>query len=173
MESYRKDAEQHGAVVALNCEVVGGKVSGAAKHCLNWTTQLFYVMSSAWAIVTAFWLSSSSHSSCRSHRLAQALCGQRGTMLVMFVGRIKTLQVKDRESGQMSAVQARMVVNAAGLYAQSLAKNLQGLPSQTVPQAFLARGHYCTMEGGSTSLRFHVDARLGEQASNSQVNVQN
>lgn len=30
MDSYRKDAEQHGAVVALNCEVVGGKVSGAA-----------------------------------------------------------------------------------------------------------------------------------------------
>ena len=35
MESYRKDAEQHGAVVALNCEVIGGKVSGAATHCVN------------------------------------------------------------------------------------------------------------------------------------------
>ena len=28
MESYRKDAEQHGAVVAFNCEVVGGDLSG-------------------------------------------------------------------------------------------------------------------------------------------------
>ena len=28
MESYRKDAEEHGAVVALNCEVVGGNISG-------------------------------------------------------------------------------------------------------------------------------------------------
>lgn len=34
MESYRRDAEQHGAVVALNCEVVGGKVSGAAMLCI-------------------------------------------------------------------------------------------------------------------------------------------
>lgn len=33
MESYRKDAEQHGAVVAFNCEVVGGQISGAAEHC--------------------------------------------------------------------------------------------------------------------------------------------
>ena len=29
MESYRKDAEEHDAVVALNCEVTGGRVSGA------------------------------------------------------------------------------------------------------------------------------------------------
>ena len=30
MESYRKDAEQHGAVVAFNCEVVGGDMSGSS-----------------------------------------------------------------------------------------------------------------------------------------------
>ncbi|KAL3156333.1 hypothetical protein ABBQ38_000651 [Trebouxia sp. C0009 RCD-2024] len=89
MESYRKDAEQHGAVVAFNCEVVGGQISG----------------------------------------------------------RLKTLQVKDRETGQTSTVHAHMVVNAAGLYAQSVACSLQGLPRQTIPEAFLARGHYCTMEG--------------------------
>ena len=28
MESYRKDAEQHGALLAFNCEVVGGNISG-------------------------------------------------------------------------------------------------------------------------------------------------
>ncbi len=28
MESYRKDAEQHGALLAFNCEVVGGSLSG-------------------------------------------------------------------------------------------------------------------------------------------------
>lgn len=28
MESYRKDAEQHGALLAFNCEVVGGNLSG-------------------------------------------------------------------------------------------------------------------------------------------------
>lgn len=42
-----------------------------------------------------------------------------------------------------------MIVNAAGLYAQSLAHKLQGLPADTIPQQYLARGHYCTMEGQS------------------------
>ena len=32
MKSYRKDAEEHGAVVALNCEVIGGQVAGASYH---------------------------------------------------------------------------------------------------------------------------------------------
>ena len=68
-------------------------------------------------------------------------------MLLVLAGRIKILWVKDQESNKTSVVQAYMVVNAAGLYAQSLAKKLQGLPSQTIPEAFLARGHYCTMEG--------------------------
>ncbi|DBA91270.1 TPA: hypothetical protein ACH3X2_004037 [Trebouxia sp. C0005] len=89
MESYRKDAEQHGALLAFSCEVVGGNISG----------------------------------------------------------KMKKLEVKDRDTGKVSEVQAHMVVNAAGLYAQQLAKTMQGLPSDTIPEAFLARGHYCTMEG--------------------------
>lgn len=32
MESYRKDAEQRGAVLALNCEVVGGNVSSMSSQ---------------------------------------------------------------------------------------------------------------------------------------------
>ena len=32
MESYRKDAEERGTVVALNCQVTGGKVSGAVAN---------------------------------------------------------------------------------------------------------------------------------------------
>lgn len=50
MESYRKDAEQHGAVVAFNCEVVSGQVSGAAEHlCTSCggmsCTIIFYLLS--------------------------------------------------------------------------------------------------------------------------------
>ena len=73
-------------------------------------------------------------------------------MLVLLAGKIKHLQVKDRDSNQTSVVQARMVVNAAGLYAQALAHKLQGLPGHTIPEAFLARGHYCTMEGVAAPL---------------------
>lgn len=62
-------------------------------------------------------------------------------------GKMKKLEVKDRDSNKVSEVQAHMAVNAAGLYAQQLAKKMQGLPSDTIPESFLARGHYCTMEG--------------------------
>ena len=79
-------------------------------------------------------------------------------LIVVFAGRVKSLQVKDRESGQISAIHASMVVNAAGLYAQSLARNLQGLPHETVPDHWFARGHYCTMEGIITVLRFQLAA---------------
>lgn len=67
---------------------------------------------------------------------------------MVFAGTVKTLQVKDRQSGQISAVQAYMIVNAAGLYAQALARSLQGLRHETIPEHWFARGHYCTMEGG-------------------------
>ena len=64
-------------------------------------------------------------------------------------GKMKKLEVKDRHTDKVSEVQAHMVVNAAGLYAQQLAKKMQGLPSDTIPESFLARGHYCTMEGNA------------------------
>ena len=68
-------------------------------------------------------------------------------VLLCHLGQVKMLKVKDRDTSKVSEVQARMVVNAAGLYAQRLASSLQGLPSETIPESFLARGHYCTMEG--------------------------
>ena len=53
-----------------------------------------------------------------------------------------------------------MVVNAAGLYAQPLARNLQGLPQKAIPDHWFARGHYCTMEGRGTVLHFQLAAWL-------------
>lgn len=73
---------------------------------------------------------------------------------MVHAGTVKTLYVRDRESSQTSTVQARMVVNAAGLHAQTVACSLQGLPQNTIPKAFLARGHYCTMEGGCTAVLY-------------------
>lgn len=143
MESYRKDAEQHGAVVALNCEVVGGKVAGAATHCI---INVFLCP----AVVQVH----SAHKQLVTLRAAASIYGLAcDEQLLLLAGKVKTLQVKDRESGQMSAIQAHMIVNAAGLYAQSLAEKLQGLPGETIPGHWFARGHYCTMEGRVTELR--------------------
>src|SRR5688572_3262997 len=48
-----------------------------------------------------------------------------------------------------ATVRARSVVNAAGLDAQALSRTLQGVPPQSVPSLFLARGHYFTLAGRS------------------------
>ncbi len=75
-------------------------------------------------------------------------------------GKMKKLEVKDRDTNKVSEVQAHMVVNAAGLYAQQLAKKMQGLPSDTIPESFLARGHYCTMEGKAARPALVITPRL-------------
>lgn len=46
-------------------------------------------------------------------------------------------------------VQARTVINAAGLHAQELSRRLKGLPSHKIPPLFLAKGHYFSLAGPS------------------------
>lgn len=46
-------------------------------------------------------------------------------------------------------VLCQTVVNAAGLHAQSVAQSIDGLPRQTVPPSFLAKGHYFVFAGRS------------------------
>jgi L-2-hydroxyglutarate oxidase LhgO len=69
----------------------------------------------------------------------------------------------------------KTVINAAGLYAQELASNIEGLSPEFVPPAFYAIGHYFTMSGKSPfnrlvypvgrdgALRAHVTIDLGGQ----------
>lgn len=45
------------------------------------------------------------------------------------------------------ALSARLVVNAAGLWAPALAAAMRGLPSRHVPQAFHAKGNYFSLAG--------------------------
>ena len=59
--------------------------------------------------------------------------------------------VKDTRSGAERQVSAGIVVNAAGLFAQTVSKELQGVPGATIPQCYYARGHYCTLKGGAPS----------------------
>jgi L-2-hydroxyglutarate oxidase LhgO len=58
--------------------------------------------------------------------------------------------VVDVESeGSTSTLLARRVVNAAGLHAVALARQMQGLPAQHVPSAGFAKGSYFTLTGRS------------------------
>ena len=41
----------------------------------------------------------------------------------------------------------RLLVNAAGLHAQSLAHRLEGLDADTIPPLYLAKGQYFTLQG--------------------------
>ncbi len=50
---------------------------------------------------------------------------------------------------QPMRVLCRSVVNAAGLWAPTLARRIAGIPEQTIPGAFYAKGHYFTMAGRS------------------------
>ena len=73
-------------------------------------------------------------------------------------------------------LQARWVVNSAGLQAQTLARRFAGLPAQAVPPSYYAKGNYFTLAGRSpfsrliypvpeaAGLGVHLTIDLGGQA---------
>ena len=73
-------------------------------------------------------------------------------------------------------LQARWVVNSAGLQAQALARRFAGLPPQSVPPSYFAKGNYFTLAGRSpfsqliypvpeaAGLGVHLTIDLGGQA---------
>jgi len=75
-----------------------------------------------------------------------------------------------------TCLQAKMVVNAAGLHAPALAARLQGLEVRHVPKAYFAKGNYFTLAGRapfshliyplpqSAGLGVHLTLDLGGQA---------
>jgi L-2-hydroxyglutarate oxidase LhgO len=74
------------------------------------------------------------------------------------------------------SLHCRVLVNAAGLHAQALARRFAGLPPATVPPRFLAKGNYFTLSGRSpfsrliypmpdaAGLGVHLTLDLGGQA---------
>jgi L-2-hydroxyglutarate oxidase LhgO len=70
-----------------------------------------------------------------------------------------SLQVAD------TSLRARSVVNAAGLSAQAVSATLEGVKAHTIPQQFLAKGHYFNLSGPSPFKRLVYpiadDAGLG------------
>jgi L-2-hydroxyglutarate oxidase LhgO len=91
-----------------------------------------------------------------SHELMQALLGdlesQRGTLAcraevvgARLVTGAHVVCVRHDESD--SEFTTRLLVNAAGLHAQSVAQRLEGLGADTIPPLYLAKGHYFTLQG--------------------------
>lgn len=55
--------------------------------------------------------------------------------------------MRDEGSAGELELEARAVVNAAGLWAQDVARSLQGLDPSTIPSRFLAKGSYFSLSG--------------------------
>jgi L-2-hydroxyglutarate oxidase LhgO len=73
-------------------------------------------------------------------------------------------------------LRCRLLVNSAGLHAPALAKRIEGIPQDRVPQAYYAKGNYFTLSGRSPFTRLiypvpvpgglgvHLTVDLGGQA---------
>jgi L-2-hydroxyglutarate oxidase LhgO len=91
-----------------------------------------------------------------SHGLMLALQGEaedHGAMLA-FKSPVQRLQalpggglVVDVGGEEPMTVQARTVVNSAGLHAQALAQRTEGLAAEHIPPSHWARGHYFALPG--------------------------
>ncbi|MBU0590437.1 MAG: NAD(P)/FAD-dependent oxidoreductase [Gammaproteobacteria bacterium] len=80
------------------------------------------------------------------------------------------------EASDGTKLQAKTVVNAAGLYAQTLAHNFEGLAPSRIPPSYYAKGNYFTLAGRSpfsrliypvpqaAGLGVHLTIDLGGQA---------
>lgn len=56
-----------------------------------------------------------------------------------------TLTICDTESGEAFKIQARSLINAGGLHASFLLKNLKGFPPQQIPKTYYAKGSYFSL----------------------------
>ena len=118
-----------------------------------------------------------------SHGLMLALLGdaeQAGATLVTHTpvtgARIEPGGIMVETGGDAPfALRCRSLINAAGLYAQDLARCTIGFPAERIPPTFYAKGHYFTLSGRApfqhlvypmpdrASLGIHVTLDLGGQ----------
>jgi L-2-hydroxyglutarate oxidase LhgO len=91
-----------------------------------------------------------------SHELMQALLGDLEAHGGTVACRAEVIgarlgggahRVAVQQDGTGSELMARMLVNAAGLEAQSVAHSFDGLPAAMIPARRLAKGHYFTLQG--------------------------
>lgn len=96
-------------------------------------------------------------------RVDQAACSQDGVMV-------------HTTGDEAMSLRARLLVNCAGLHAQSLARRMAGFPQQHVPPTFYAKGNYFSLGGRApfsrliypvpeaAGLGVHLTIDLGMQA---------
>lgn len=90
-----------------------------------------------------------------SHDLLQALLGdlEASGGSLACQAEVVSAQLKDRhrvivqQDGARSELETRLLVNAAGLDAQAVARSFAGLDSATIPPRHLAKGLYFTLHG--------------------------
>jgi L-2-hydroxyglutarate oxidase LhgO len=56
-------------------------------------------------------------------------------------------RVAVQQDGECTEVEARLLVNAAGLDAQHVARTFAGFDTSTIPSRYLAKGHYFALQG--------------------------
>ena len=96
-----------------------------------------------------------------SHGLMLAYRGEaedHGAMIAfespVLSGEIRTEGITLEVGGaEPMRILARSVINSAGLHAPGLARRMQGLPTQHIPQAHYAKGNYFTLTGRSPFTR--------------------
>ncbi|HTN12946.1 MAG TPA: NAD(P)/FAD-dependent oxidoreductase [Acetobacteraceae bacterium] len=119
-----------------------------------------------------------------SHRYMLALQGDAENAGAVFVfhspvtaGRITEDGIELQVGGaEPMALRCRLFINSAGLHAPALARSIQGMPSQLIPQQYYAKGNYFTLQGRSPFSRLiypvpvpgglgvHLTIDLGGQA---------
>lgn len=90
-----------------------------------------------------------------SHALMLAFQGEAEAAGAMVVLRTPVLSGRVRTDGfelatggeEPTAIRCRCLVNAAGLYAPALARAIDGVPRETIPQSYFCRGVYFSLAG--------------------------
>ncbi len=176
-------------IVATHPEQLGKLDAIKAKGAANGVDDLRLLgaaeamaMEPALSCVAALW--SPSSGIVDSHALMLALQGEAEDKGAMFAFGSPILGGAALEEGislsvggaEPMEVAARTVVNAAGLHAQEIARTIRGLPQDSVPPRWYAKGNYFTLSGRSPFSRLiypvpepgglgvHVTIDMGGQA---------
>ncbi len=119
-----------------------------------------------------------------SHGYMLALQGEAEAAGAIFVFHSKVLSGEVTDQGivlcvggaEPMALRCRNLINSAGLHAPALSRSILGIPSQTIPTAYYAKGNYFTLTGRSPFSRLiypapvpgglgvHLTIDLGGQA---------